>query len=121
MTLDQASNRKKLIKDVDYSFTLALAKGQSYMGQATINFELTKVPEGKDEPLFLEFLGTKVNNLLVNGQRISSKTNKYHENGMITLNHGLMKGKNKVILNFFNKYRNDGMGLHSLVDKVDGR
>jgi hypothetical protein len=43
------------------------------MGQATINFLLDKVPEAKDEPIFLEFLGTKVNNLLVNGQRISSK------------------------------------------------
>jgi len=57
----------------------------------------------------------------VNGLRISSKTNKYHENGMITLNQGLKLGNNQVILNFFNKYRNDGMGLHSLVDKVDGR
>ena len=40
---------------------------------------------------------------------------------MITLNQGLKIGNNQVILNFFNKYRNDGMGLHSLVDKVDGR
>lgn len=40
---------------------------------------------------------------------------------MITLNQGLKLGNNQVILNFFNKYRNDGMGLHSLVDKVDGR
>lgn len=59
------------------------------MGHAIINFELKKVPEGNDEPIFLEFLGQKVNNLVVNGQKISSKVHKYHENAMITLNRGL--------------------------------
>jgi hypothetical protein len=36
---------------------LALAKGDYYMGHAVVNFELYKVPEGNDDPIFLEFLG----------------------------------------------------------------
>lgn len=30
-------------------------------------------------------------------------------------------GENTVRVHFFNRYRNDGNGLHSLVDKVDGK
>lgn len=76
------------IKDVNYTFTLALAKGERYMGHAIVNFELKKVPEGNDEPIFLDFLGQKVNNLVVNGEKISSK-GQYHVNGMIMLTRGL--------------------------------
>ena len=59
------------------------------MGNALINFELKSMPEANQEPLFLEFLGQKVNNLIVNGKKISSKQNKYHVDGMIKLGSGL--------------------------------
>ena len=98
-----------------------MTKGKNFLGQATINFNLTAVPGPKDPPIFLEFVGKKVNNLRINGKKISSKDVKYYENGMITLNQNLKVGENIARIHFFNKYRNDGNGLHSLVDKVDGK
>lgn len=86
LTLEQAQYRKRFISGVNYTFTVALAKGKNFLGQATINFNLTEVPGPKDPPIFLEFMGKKVNNLRINGKKISSKDVKYFENGMITLN-----------------------------------
>ncbi len=36
-----------MIKDIKYEFFLALRKGDLYIGQATIKFELVSLPEGK--------------------------------------------------------------------------
>lgn len=86
LTLEQAQFRKRFIQGVNYTFTVALAKGNNFLGQATVNFNLTELPGEKDPPLFLEFFGKKVNNLRINGKKISSNTVKYFQNGMIILN-----------------------------------
>lgn len=55
-----------MISNVDYQVSLSLPKGALYFGKAAISFTLNKVPSGKDEPLFIDFFGTDVANLIIN-------------------------------------------------------
>jgi len=47
-----AIRRAELVSDIEYTFSLALKKGDNYLGQAEINFYLEKMPNN-DEELFL--------------------------------------------------------------------
>lgn len=75
----------------------------------------------KDDQLFLDFVGTQVSNLVVNDEQITADEKPYFDNGMIFLPKGLKEGKNTVKLQFLNDYRNDGYGVHSFLDKEDGK
>ena len=62
-------------------------------------------------------------NFNINGIKIIALDNtKYSSNTRISIpvNH-LRKGANVIQIDFLNKYRNDGNGLHSFVDNVDGK
>jgi hypothetical protein len=43
------------VSDVSYDFTLALRRGDCYLGQATVAFTLNRMPKGKT-PKFLKLL-----------------------------------------------------------------
>lgn len=116
LTLVQAEYRKELLSNVAYDFTLTLPKGSTYFGKATIQFDLSRVPSSYDQPLFLDYLGTKISKLVVNEQDVQPN----FDNGMIFLQKGLRPGKNIVSFIFLNNYRNDGAGMHSFIDNVDG-
>ena len=48
LTKDQANMRKRFIQEVEYDFSLALKKGDYYLGNAVINFYLTSLPADKE-------------------------------------------------------------------------
>lgn len=86
-----------------------------------MNFTLKRNLTDKDETLFLDFVGTNISNLVVNDELISPEEKPYFDNGQIFLTKGLKEGKNTVKLHYINDYRNDGYGLHSFLDKEDGK
>jgi len=93
---------------------LVLPKGAWYTGFTTINFKLVKMPSAD---IWLDFRGVKIANMKVNGQ----ETQPNFKGQQVPIARGSLKmGQNQVTIHFCNKYRNDGNGLHSYVDSVDG-
>lgn len=116
-----AQFRASIISNVEYEVALSLPKGATYFGKAAISFNLTKVPATTDEPLFIDFVGTDVANLIINDKAATADVGSYFRDGKIILHSDLLKvGANKVTVELINNYRNDGYGLHSFTDKVDG-
>lgn len=52
LTQVEAARRAELVSDIEYNFSLALKKGDNYLGQAEINFYLESMPVN-DEELFI--------------------------------------------------------------------
>ena len=52
LTQIESEKRASLVSDIEYTFSLALKKGDYYLGQAEINFYVEKLPEN-DADLFL--------------------------------------------------------------------
>jgi len=120
LTQAQAKYRDQLLEDVNYEVQVALPKGKVFFGQVLATFNVKQMPE-KDKPLFMDFYGTKVENLIINGNKINQTASSSYQNGTINLSQGnaLKAGKNTVMMHFFNEYRNDGFGFHSFLDQVD--
>lgn len=99
---------------------LSLPKGATYFGKAAISFDLNKVPGANEEPLFIDFFGTDVANMIINDKAVTADVGSYFREGKIILHSDMLKvGKNKVTVELINNYRNDGYGIHSFTDKVD--
>jgi aminopeptidase N len=98
---------------------VALPKGKGYFGRVLATFDVKRMPE-KDKPLFMDFYGIHVEELLINHKKIDKQYGSF-SNGTIDLSKGnaLKNGTNTVVVNFFNEYRNDGFGFHSFHDQVD--
>lgn len=60
-----ATRRAELVSDIEYTFSLALKKGNNYLGQAEINFYLEQMPANDDE-LFLNSQALAVSELTIN-------------------------------------------------------
>jgi aminopeptidase N len=110
-----------MISNFEYDVALSLPKGATYFGKAAITFNLTKVPDAKEEPIFLDFFGTDVANLVVNDKPVAGlEVSAFFREGKLILDSNLLKvGANKVTVELINNYRNDGYGIHSFTDKVD--
>ena len=120
MTLANAQFRAALASNVVYDVDLALPKGDHFFGRCTVNFDLSEAPAKK---FYLDFRGLKIANLKINGTAIQNESG---EDQTVFLNHAislapqhLKVGTNVVEMNFWNKYRNDSIGLHSFVDGED--
>lgn len=100
---------------------MAFPKGKAYFGEAIITFNMTRNLTEKDDTLFLDFVGTSISHLSVNDEQITEENKPDFDNGMIFLSKGLQEGSNTVKLHFLNDYRNDGYGIHSFMDKEDGK
>lgn len=121
LTLVQAQYRSSKVSNVAYDVQLSLPKGAQYFGKAAISFTLVKVPSGNEEPIFFDFFGTDVANLIINDKSVPSlAVGNYFRDGKIVLDSNMLKvGHNMVTLELINNYRDDGYGLHSFTDKVD--
>ena len=53
LSREQANWRKSVIKDIEYDFQIALQKGDYYLGNAVINFYMTRQISDSDQPLFI--------------------------------------------------------------------
>ena len=65
LTEQEAKKRAELISDIEYTFSLALKKGENYFGQAEINFYLERLPSTDDE-LFVNSNALAVSELTIN-------------------------------------------------------
>lgn len=110
-----------MISNVAYDVQLSLPKGAQYFGKAAVSFNLTKVPGPKEDPIFFDFFGTDVANLVINGKPVPSlAVGSYFRDGKIILDSSFLQvGLNRVTVELINNYRNDGYGIHSFTDKVD--
>ena len=112
---DTCIQRKSQVSDVYYSVNLALPRGEYFGGQVTVNFKLSD----SKQDLFLDFRGIKIGQLLINGQAPAGKD--LFRDHHIHLPAELLKcdAENEVTLFILTKYRKDGMGLHTFIDKQD--
>jgi len=97
---------------------LAILSGDQYFGKANITFKMNQLKENTQD-LFLDFLGSKVQSLVINGKAADPKV--AFDGNRIKLDQKLMKpGQvNVITMNILNKYRSDGTGLHSFMDQTD--
>ena len=121
VTKKEAVYRKAILSDIHYSVSLALPKGDIYLGHSKITFSLdgSALANSRSHPVSLDFRAIKICDVHLNGKQITS--------GAIFTNHQvhlpadfLKQGANELSLNYYNKYRKDGVGLHSFTDSVDG-
>ena len=67
MTQVEAEKREKALSNVKYEVSLALLKGKSFFGHLVAEFDST------DDHIFLDFLGTGVDGIKVNGKPQKAK------------------------------------------------
>ena len=65
LTYEEAKRRRELVSDIEYTFSLALKKGDFYCGQAEINFYLEQMPDN-DHELFLDANLLVISELTIN-------------------------------------------------------
>jgi aminopeptidase N len=105
--------------NITYNLFLKCAKGERFEGDVTINFDLQTVPED----LFLDFAGTNVNEVVINGTKVETSDNyeSLRDRRFLKLPQANLKqGKNEVRIKYGSVYANDGLGMHSFVD-TDGK
>ena len=119
LSQEQAEKRAQLFaptKDnIDYNLFLICRKGDTFEGHLTITFDLKIV----SQDLFLDYAGTTIDLVRINGNDIHS-THNYeslrNKRFLTLLGSHLQEGKNEVQIRYKNLYANDGLGLHSFVD-----
>ena len=112
-----------MVEDVSYEVLMAIPKGKTFFGKIMVTFKLKEMPEN-DKPLFLDFYGRHIEDLQINGIKISQTNgSSSFKNGTVDLSQGnaLKSGINSVSMYFINEYRTDGYGFHSFVDQVDSK
>jgi aminopeptidase N len=113
---ETAVYRKSILSDVHYSVNLTLPKGDWFCGFVKVNFELTAEVT---KPLWIDFRGKMIGNFTINGQAVTGES--HFNNHQVHLPKEFLKlGSNEITVHILNKYRKDGVGLHSFIDKADG-
>jgi len=98
----EAERRAELVSDIEYTFSLALKKGDNYLGQAEINFYLEKLPETNEE-LFLNSNALAVCELTINEDQ--KDDHRYFEGQKIRMEvSDLKQGWNVISLKYFSPY-----------------
>jgi len=103
LTQAEAKRRAELVSDIEYTFSLALKKGDFYLGQAEINFYLERMPDNNDE-LFLNSNALAVSELTINEDQKDDQ--RYFEGQKIRLEMAdLKEGWNVVSMKYFTPYQ----------------
>ena len=68
LSREQADKRKSLILEIEYDFQIALQKGDFYLGNAVVNFYLTKLPTS-DTDLFINSQALAIADLMINDRQ----------------------------------------------------
>lgn len=110
--------RAKCLTDVSYDVKLNLPRGEWYSGHITVNFMVKEAPT---HDIFLDYRGIMIDNYCVNSETVPSQNSFRNHHVMIPSAMLRIGEQNTMTIEFLNKYRKDGVGLHSFVDKVDGQ
>lgn len=110
----QASERARVISNVDYQLTFFLSGQSQFRATSIVNFELN----GTAKNLTLDLNQANIISMLVNGAKIYPQYN----GSYITLNPSLLQsGQNTIAIEFTREHSTNGEGLHRFVDPVDGK
>ena len=109
--------RAKCFADLHYEVRLNLPRGEWYTGSIVVSFKVKEVPS---RDLWLDFRGVKIDNYSVNGEAVAGASIFANHHVILPSSHLRPGETNTVKLDFLNKYRRDGIGLHSFTDKTDG-
>lgn len=115
LTRTEAEFRAAAVCEVSYDVSLALPKGELYFGACVVKFRLVALPAAS---LYLDFRGLKICNLLINGNVVAGSVFANHQIHLPAAY--LQIGENTVELEYLNKYRKDGVGLHSFTCRTEG-
>ena len=112
LTREEAEARAARVSHTSYDLQLDLERGaSSYRGDATIRFQITG-----DGDVFLDFRGTTIERLEVNGATLEPDWTGYR----LTLPGSALAADNTVHVVYENEYDHGGDGLHQFVDPEDG-
>ena len=59
-----------MIGNVSYEVMCALPKGEEYFGRVAAKFDAQTLAKGANDQLFIDFFGSQVNNLIINGKQV---------------------------------------------------
>lgn len=112
LTREEAVDRARRIRKVEYALTVELNETPVYTGTQKIRFDLSDA----QKDLRLDFFKGTVRAASVNGQK-AQLSRKPHQ---VILPKSLLKnGRNTVEIEFTTEMQNDGTGLSRFVDPVD--
>lgn len=119
LTQEQAFKRSARVSNVDYQLDFQLTGEENFSASSTINFDLNDATT----PLTLDLNEAQLSSLIINGQSLTTEQVKQSYNQwFITLAaEYLVKGNNKVVVNFTRQHSTNGEGLHRFKDPVDGK
>lgn len=112
LTQEEAEARAKRVSHVDYDLRIDLTRSaDTYRGDVTLHFQLV----GNDD-LFVDFRGTIIRNLVVNGEELEADWTGYR----LTLPGATLDSYNSVRVVYENEYDHGGDGFHQFHDTEDG-
>jgi aminopeptidase N len=115
LTKDEALSRSSIISTgIGYNVFLSLPSGSdTFFGQVTMHLKVLSV-----EDTFIEFVGKKVNSLIVNGKQVEHIN---WSDGLIHVKSSLLQqGQNTISVKFEGLYQSEPLGLHKYTDE-DGK
>ena len=80
-----------------------------------MQFKLSEIPT---KSLFVDFRGVKIGDLKINDKSVTDAS-VFDDHHIHLPSSHLKVGDNTVVLNIYNNYRKDGVGMHSYTDTVD--
>lgn len=110
LTHTEAKLRSSTISDVSYTLRLGLTNTDMYSGHVVVKFNHKDLSSG----IWLDFKGSNVESVTINSEPAEIK----YKDFKLWLSN-LVQGHNEVIIEYENKYSNDGLGLHGYRDPVD--
>ncbi len=114
LTQDEAQARSRQISAVDYKLYFEFTAGSSqYSGRTQVSFDLRARPRS----LFLDFQGDSLKSVVINGRDMPQAAIRDFR---VQLAPEMLKpGRNRVILEYENRFDTNGRGLHRFVDPAD--
>lgn len=112
---EEANRRDVQLSNVKYDIIMVVGKNNTYSGKVTVKFNLDN--KGLQE-VFLDFHGTKVIELTINGQSYKGSSITFTQHRII-IPQKYLSQENSVTVKFENEYVHNSAGLHQFVDPVD--
>lgn len=113
LTQKEAESRANMISNIAYDLQIQLTNSDEFSGKVTILFD-----SNSKSDLRLDYFLGKLGSIRTNDTDLSS--GEIYKNGVIWIpGNRLLKGKNKIEIQFQTPYSRSGNGLHKFVDPDD--
>lgn len=112
LTEAEARRRSSLVSDVKYALQIDLTQKDFFAGKNKISFQLKKIAD-----LSLDFTDGKIQELLINGRRLSAV--EYNNYYIKIPSSSMVLGENTIEVHYTHAYNSSGSGLYRFQDPVD--